>query len=107
MTDHIHAPDPLKNHGYTDECSCGMKLVRGSGGTWVGRDELAAIEVERRADEAVNHKLMAALAKAEWMLDKATEYIGIAACAPQDDVLDDFAARYDARYEAREDTDDE
>ena len=80
MTDHIHAPDLIK-----------VKPVRGSGGTWVVRDELAAIGAERRA-------LMAALAKVEWMLERAIVMSSLHDGSPGwtiKEVMADLAANYD------------
>jgi len=31
---HHHSPDPLRNHGYNDVCSCGVRIHRDADGTW-------------------------------------------------------------------------
>ena len=36
MSGHRHSPDPLRNHGYTDICSCGLRIHREeTGAGWV------------------------------------------------------------------------
>lgn len=38
MSHHRHSPDPLVNHGYTDLCSCGVRIHRDEHGGWVPDD---------------------------------------------------------------------
>lgn len=54
MSAHRHAPDPLRNHGYTDLCSCGVRIHRDELGSWVPDDgELDSLVADLDAELAM------------------------------------------------------